>query len=178
MNLEDLVATNNIRIRNHDLSVKTTRTKQCRIKNVRTVGGCDQNDRFIGFKPIHFNQQLVEGLLTFIIATAKSGTTMPTHGVNFVDKDDARRILLSLFEHVADAACTHTDEHFNKGRTGNGEERHIRFTRNRTSEQSLTCSGRSDEQYTTRNFTAKSLEFLRIAQKFDNFFQIDRKSVV
>src|SRR5690606_815277 len=85
---------------------------------------------------------------------------------------DARRILLGLFEHVADTACADADEHFDEVRTGNGEERHIGFASNRTRKQRLTGTGRANEQNAPRNLAAKTLELLRIAQEFDDFLKI------
>ena len=47
--------------------------------------------------------------------------------VDFIDEDNAGRVFLGLFEHVADARRPHTDEHFHKVRTGNCKERHARL---------------------------------------------------
>src|SRR5690606_21078075 len=97
---------------------------------------------------------------------------MTTDSVDFVDENDARRILLGLFEHVADTACANADEHFNEVRTGNGEERNIGFARNRTRKQRLTGTGRANKQNAARNLAAKTLELLRIAQEFNDFLKI------
>jgi SpoVK/Ycf46/Vps4 family AAA+-type ATPase len=35
----------------------------------------------------HLNQHLVQGLLTFIVATAKTGATLAADGVDFIDED-------------------------------------------------------------------------------------------
>ena len=172
MHAQNLFATNHIRIRHNNLAVKPTRTQQCGIKHVRTVRRRDQNDAFIGFKPIHLDQQLVERLFALIIAAAKACATMATDGVDFVDKDNARRILLGLLKHVAHTTCTNADKHFDKVRTRDREERHIRLARNRTRQQGLTRAGRSNEQHATRNTSTETLEFLRVAKELDDFFQI------
>jgi hypothetical protein len=39
---------------------------------------------------------------------------MAAHGIDFVNKDDAGRILLGLLEHVAYAGGADTDEHFDE----------------------------------------------------------------
>src|ERR1035437_1133017 len=90
---------------------------------------------------------------------------MAADGVDFVDEDDARGILLALFEEVADAACADADEHLDEVRTRNAEERNIGFTGNRTGEQGFTGSGRSDEKHTLGNASAELLELLRLAQR-------------
>src|SRR4051812_41395216 len=97
---------------------------------------------------------------------------MPSNRVDLVNKDDARSILLALLEKVSDATRTHADEHFDKIRTRDGEERNIGFAGNRTGQQSLTCSRRSYQQHALGNASAQFLEFLRLAQEFDDLFQL------
>ena len=57
------------------------------------------------------------------------GAAMTADRVDFVDEDDARRVLLGLLEHVAHAAGAHAHEHLDEVRSRNREERHVRFTR-------------------------------------------------
>ena len=68
---------------------------------------------------------------------------MATDGVDFVDKDDARSVLLGLLEHVTDAARTDTNKHFDKVGTGNGEERHLGLSGDCFGQQGFTSSWRS-----------------------------------
>ena len=172
MDFENFLAPCNIGVGNNHLPVKTPRTQQCRIKDIRTVGCGNENNAFIRLEPVHFDKKLVQRLFAFIIATAKTGTAMTADGINFINENDTWRILFCLFEHVANTACTNADKHFNKIRTGNCEKRHIGFTGNRTGKQCFTCSGRANKQDTPRDTTTKTLEFLRFTQKFDNFLQI------
>ena len=97
---------------------------------------------------------------------------MAADGVDFIDEDDAGRILLGLLKHVTHTACADADEHFHKIRTGNGEERHIGFAGDGTRQKCLTRAGRADQQHAARNLTAEALEFLRITQEFDDFLEI------
>ena len=60
---------------------------------------------------------------------AETGATMAAHGVDFVNKDDAGRVLFALLEKVADPARANAHEHLDKIRSGNGEERNARFAR-------------------------------------------------
>src|SRR5260370_1210074 len=89
---------------------------------------------------------------------------MAANRVNFVDEDDARRILLALFEKIAHAARADTHKHFHKVRAGNRKERHVRLAGNRPRQQRLARSRRSDQQHTLRDTPAKLLEFLGILQ--------------
>lgn len=172
MHLEDTLATDDVWIRHHDLAVEAARTQKRWVKNVGTVGGGDQDDAFVGFEAVHLDQQLVQRLFAFVVTATETGATMATDGVDFVDEDDARCVLLRLLEHVAHAACADADEHFNEVRTGDREERHIGFTGDSTGEKRLTGTGRADQQHAAWNTAAKTLEFLRIAQEFDDFLEI------
>src|SRR3546814_18172821 len=89
---------------------------------------------------------------------------MAADRVDFVDEDDARRVALRLFEHVADAARTHTDEHFDEVRTRDGEDGDARLPRDRAGEQGLAGAGRAAEQSALRNLAAELLIFGRVSQ--------------
>ena len=114
MDFQDFFAANHIWIWHNNLPVKTARAKQRRIKHIRTVGCRDQDHPFIRLKTIHFNKHLIQGLFAFVIAAAKTSTTMPSNRVNFVNEDDTWRIFLALFKHIADTAGTNTNKHFNE----------------------------------------------------------------
>ena len=130
MDLQNALAPDDIGVRNDDLAVKPAGTQECGVEHVGAVGGGNEDDAFIGLEPVHFDEQLVERLLALVIPAAEARAAMTTDSVDFVDKDVAGRVLLGLFEHITDAACADADEHFDKVRAGNGEERHIGFARN------------------------------------------------
>ena len=114
---QDLDAAIDIGARHDDLAVKTARAQQSRVKNVRAVCRSDDDDTFIRLETVHFDQQLVQRLFAFVILVAKSRTAAAADRIDFVDEDDARRVLLGLFEHVAHAACADANKHFDKVRT-------------------------------------------------------------
>ena len=172
VNLQDALAADHVRVRDHDLTVETAGAQQRRVEHVGTVGGGDQDDAFIGLETVHLDQKLVQRLLALVVAAAKAGAAMAADGVDLVDEDDAGRVLLRLLEHVADPRRADTDEHLDEVRTGNGEERHIRFARDGARQQRLAGSRRSDQQHAARNPPAETLEFLRIAQEFDDLLEI------
>src|SRR5262249_4505614 len=89
----------------------------------------------------------------------------------FINENDARSIFLALFEKVADAAGAHTYKHFDKVRSGNGEERNVRFACDCTGQQGLACARGPDEQNALGNAPTELLEFLRILKKLDNFLE-------
>ncbi len=172
MHLEDLLAATHIRQTDHDLTVETTRTQQCRIQYVRTVGSGDDDDAFIALKAVHLDQHLVQGLLAFIVTTAQTGATLATDGVNLIDEDDAGGGFLGLLEHVAYPGGTHTHEHLDEIGTRNGEERYLGLTRNGLGQQGLTGTGRTYQQYAGRDLAAQFLEFARVAQIVDQLLDL------
>ena len=103
VDLQDLLAADHVRVRHDDLTVEAARTQQRRIEHVGTVGGGDQDDAFVGLEAVHLDQQLVERLLALVVAAAEAGAAMAADRVDFVDEDDAGRVLLGLLEHVAHA---------------------------------------------------------------------------
>ena len=167
MHGKNLLTPTNIRQANYDLTVETPRTQQRRVQHVRAVSGGNDNDAVVHFKAVHLYQQLVESLLTLVMTTAHTGTTMTTNGVDLIDKDNARRMLLGLFEHVANTARTNTDKHLNKVGTGNGEERHLSFTRNRFCQQGFTGTWRADHQHATGNATTQALKLAWVTQELN-----------
>src|SRR5690606_31233130 len=144
-------------------------TQQRRVKHVGTVGSGNHDDAVVHFETVHLHQQLVEGLFTLIMTTAKPGAAMATDGIDLVNENDAGRMLHGLLEHVAHAARNHTHKHHYEVGTGNGEERHLGLTRNGLGQQCLTGTRGTDHQHTARNTTAEALELARITQKLDEF---------
>jgi hypothetical protein len=159
-------------IRHDHLTVEAARTQQRGIEHVGTVGRGDQDDAFVGLEAVHLDQQLVQRLLALVVAAAEAGATMTADRVDFVDEDDARRVLLRLLEHVAHAARADADEHLDEVRTRNGEERHIGFAGDGARDQRLAGAGRADQQHAARNASAEALELAGVAQEFDDLLQI------
>src|SRR6476469_2335351 len=97
---------------------------------------------------------------------------MAADGVNLVDEDDARRVLLRLIEHVAHAGSADADEHLDEVGAGDGEERHVRFAGDGARKQRLAGAGRTDQERAARDTPAELLEFLWIAQELYYLLQI------
>ena len=114
MHFEYLFSPANIRQANNNLTVKPSWSQQCWIKHIGTVSCGNNNNAVVGFKTVHLYQQLVECLFALVVATTKTGTTMPPHGINLIDKDDARRLFFRLLKHVAHTRGANTNKHFYK----------------------------------------------------------------
>jgi hypothetical protein len=99
--LEDGSSASDIWLVENYPSVKTTGAEQGGIQYIRSVGGGDNDNTGIGIKTVHFHQNLVQGLLPLIMATAQPGTTVATDGVNLINEDNTGGIPLSLVKEVA-----------------------------------------------------------------------------
>ena len=78
------------------LSVETSRPEQGTIQDVSSVSGSNDNDTSVALEAVHLCQQLVEGLLTLIVASTNSSSTRSAHSINLIHKDNAGCILLCL----------------------------------------------------------------------------------
>ena len=106
------------------------------------------------------------------MTTAESSSAMTSDGVDFVDEDDARRVLLALLKQVAGARGAHADKHLDEIRAAHREERNVCFARNGSRQQRLSRSRRSDEQHAFRNASAKLLELLRLLEEGDDLLEL------
>src|SRR3546814_5645394 len=106
VDLEDLLTALDVGAGDDDLAVEATRAQQRGVEHVGAVGRGDDDDAFIRFEAVHLDEQLVQRLLALVVAVAEAGAAMAADRVDFVDEDDARRVALRLFEHVADARRT------------------------------------------------------------------------
>src|SRR5258707_1325954 len=89
VNLQDALASPNVRTRNYDTPIKSSGSKQGRIQNVRPIRRSDQDHAVVRFKPVHLYQQLIQGLLALVMSAAEARPAMATNGVNLVNEDDA-----------------------------------------------------------------------------------------
>ena len=169
---EDLLAAVDVGARHDDLAVEAARAQQRRIEHVGPVGRGDDDDAFVGLEAVHLDQQLVQRLLALVIAVAEAGAAMAADGVDLVDEDDARRRLLGLVEHVADAARADADEHLDEVRAGDGEEGNARLTRDGAGEQGLAGAGRADQQRALGDLAAQARELARVLQIFDDLLKL------
>ena len=169
MHLQDLLAALDVGQRTDHLAVKAARTQQGRIEHVWTVGRGDNDDTFGAFESIHLDQQLVQGLLALVVTATQTCAAMATNRIDLVNKNDARRLLFSLLEHVAHARRADADEHLDEIGTRDREEWHLGLAGNRLGEQGLAGTRRTDHQHAARNLAAEFGELARVAQEVDEF---------
>ena len=172
VNLQNLFAAANVRQADHDLTVEAPGPQQRRVEHVGTVGGRDDDDAVVRIEAVHLHQQLVQRLLTLVVATAKPRAAVSTHGVDLVDEDDAGCLLLRLLEHVAYPRRAHAHEHLHEVRAGDREERHLRLAGNGLGQQGLAGTRGTYHQNAPRDAPAQALKFARIAQELHQFLHV------
>ena len=168
VHLEDLLAAAHVRQRHDDLAVEAARAQQRRVEHVGAVGRGDDDDAFVALEAVHLDQQLVQRLLALVVTAAEAGAAMTADRVDFVDEDDARRVLLRLLEHVAHARGADADEHLDEVGAGDREERHLGLAGDGARQQRLAGAGRADHQHAARNLAAEALELARVLEELDD----------
>ncbi len=177
MDLEDRDATLHVRPVEDDLAVEAARPQECRVEDVRPVGGRDDDHVRVRVEAVHLDEDLVEGLLALVVGAAEAGAALATDCVDLVDEDDARRIALGLIEQVADARGADADEHLDELRAGDREERDAGLAGDGPGHQRLAGAGRPDEQHAARDPRAERVELLRIFQELDDFLKLGLRLV-
>src|SRR5437870_1822259 len=122
MDLENRFATANVWQIYGDLAIKSARAQQSRIEDIGPVRRSNNDNAFLRIKAIHLDEQRIARLFAFIVAAAQTMATAPAHGVDFINKDQARRILARLLEHITHAAGADADEHFHEVGTTDAEK--------------------------------------------------------
>src|SRR5688500_10561751 len=125
---EDPLASLHIRPVDHDAPVEAAGAEERRIEHVGTVGRRNADYALVRLEAVHLDQQLIQRLLALVMAAAEAGPAVAPDGVDLVDEDDARGVLLALLEQVPDAGSADPDEHLDEIRTANREERDVGLT--------------------------------------------------
>ena len=134
-----------------DAAIEATGPHQGRIQHVGTVGGRQQDHAGVVGKAVHLGEQLVEGLLPFVVAAADARPPLAAHRIDLVDEDDAGRLGLGLAEQVPHPTGTHPHEHLHEFRGRHREERHPGLAGDGTGQQGLARARRPHQQYTLGN---------------------------
>ena len=169
MHFQDRLSAANVRQVDGDLPVKTPRTHQRRIEDVRTVGRRHDDDSVIGFKTVHLHEQLIERLLALVVSAAEPGAALAADRVDFVDKDDTGHIFLGGIKQIAHAGRAHADEHLHEIRSADREERNAGFPCDRLCEQRFSRSRRPHEEHPLGNARPQVGKLLGRFQELHNF---------
>ncbi len=160
MDRQDLFATEQVGLVDHDLAVEAAGAQQRRVEDVGPVRRGDQDDARPHIETVHLDQQLVQRLLALVVTTAHAGAPVPSDGVDLVHEDDRGGVGLGLLEQVTDARGTDTDEHLDEVGAGDREERHAGLAGDGAGEQGLAGPGRAEQQRALGDLGAHGLELL------------------
>ena len=116
MHLEDGFTALEVRQAYRHLPVETARSGEGGIQGFGTVGGCQNDDACIVFESVHFREQLVQGLFSFIVSADSGAAALLADGIDFIDEHDAGCLFLGLLEEVSHLGGAHAYEHFHKFR--------------------------------------------------------------
>ena len=177
VNAQDVFAALHVGCVHTNLAVKTTRTQQRRVQNIRSVRCRNDDDVRVTVKAVHLNQHLVQGLLTLIITATHADATAATNSINLVDEDDGGGVALRFLEQVSHAGRAHTYEHFNEVRARNRVERHASLARHSLGEQGLTGAGRAVQQNALGDLCTQAGELFGFSQELPDFFQFSERLV-
>src|SRR4029077_8246379 len=125
MNSQNFLASFDVRKVYGDLPIKTSRPKQRRIEDIGPVCRCDNDNPFLCVKSVHLNEQSVQRLLALIVPATESMTTVPSKGIDLINKNNAGCGFFSQLKHVTHDCGANTDNHFYKIRAADTEKRYI-----------------------------------------------------
>ena len=172
VNLENALAAAHVGARDDDATVEAAGAQQRRVEHVGPVGRGHQDDAVVRLEAVHLDEQLVQGLLALVVTAAEARAAVTADGVDLVDEDDARRVLLALLEEVADARRADADEHLDEVGTRDREERDVGLARDGARQQRLAGARRAHHQDALRDAAAELLELLRLLEELDDLLQL------
>src|SRR6267143_5681195 len=166
VDLKDLESTVSVRDANLDLPVEPTGPAQRGIERIRAVRCTDHDDLAARLESVHQREQLGDDP-TFHLA--RDLVPLRSDAVQFVDEDDARRVLFGLLEDVAEVLFALAVELRHDLRSGDRLEVRVRLRGDRLREEGLAGPRRSVEEHTFRGFDPESFKQLRVTQReFDH----------
>mmetsp|Transcript_11379 Transcript_11379/g.18230 ORF Transcript_11379/g.18230 Transcript_11379/m.18230 type:complete len:483 (-) Transcript_11379:181-1629(-) len=177
VHLEDVYPALEVGQVHRNLSVETTRSEKSLIKDINSVGGSNDNDAVVTLKTIHLHEDLVERLFPLIIPTTLATATGAAHGINLINKDDARSILFGFIKQASDTTGTNTYKHLHKLRACAGDEGHASLTGNRLGQKGLTSTRGALHDHTTWDSGTKRSVLFRLLQEVHHFLQLSLGSV-
>ena len=167
MDLEDLLAAFTVRDRDRDLAVETAGPPERRIEDVGKVRGSDDDQVLSPGKAVHQGQELRDDPL---LNLAHDLLAARGDRVDFIDKDDARRLSRSFLEDLPKVRLAFPVEFMNDFRAVHREKTGFGLLRHGTSDQRLAAPGRTMQEHTLGRVDSESLEDLRVAQRqLDDF---------
>mmetsp|Transcript_3560 Transcript_3560/g.10353 ORF Transcript_3560/g.10353 Transcript_3560/m.10353 type:complete len:263 (+) Transcript_3560:2062-2850(+) len=166
MHFENGFSACQVRTVDTDLPVKPSWSQECLVQNVGSVGASQHDDTLSGGKSVHLHQQLVQRVLTLVVAASKTALAAgPPDGIDLINEDDGWALRAGLCKQVPHAGGPHAHEHLHEVRPADGQEGHPRLTCRRLGQQGLAGSRRADQQCALWNLGAQLLVLARVLQE-------------
>mmetsp|Transcript_28442 Transcript_28442/g.80059 ORF Transcript_28442/g.80059 Transcript_28442/m.80059 type:complete len:454 (-) Transcript_28442:148-1509(-) len=164
---EDLETAVLIRHSDVDFSVEASETTEGRIDGIWTIGGSDDDDAGTLLQPIHQGQHLTDDTtLHFSVGLF----TLWCNGIDLVDEDDGRSVLLGLLECLAEVGLTLTGHLGHDLRSIDEEKEGARLVGNGPRNEGLSASRWPVQEHTTWRFDSQGFEQGRVTQReLDHF---------
>ena len=98
MHFQNLFAALEVGQLHRHTAVKTSGTGQRRVQRIRAVGSRQNDDAGVALKAVHLGEQLVQSLLTLVVAAEIAAVALLTDGIDLIDEHDAGGLFLGLSE--------------------------------------------------------------------------------
>lgn len=152
-----------------DLTIKTTRTKESRIQNVRSVSSSNDLDTIILSETIKLVEELKHGSVHFtsFVFTAAS---LGAHCIKLINENDCWSLLSCKLESVSDHFCTITDKHLHKLWASKLQESCLGLSSASSCHHGLSSSWRTMHEEALGRTNTDSIEAVFVRHRQDNSF--------
>ena len=165
MNFHDVQAALFVGQRDLNFSVQSARSQQSRIECVGPIRGHNYFHFAQRVKAVHLIEQLHECALYFTIGRRAFGEAATADGVYLVHENDARLVIASVCEHLANHARTLADVLVDDGARHDFEEAAVQLAGDGASQQSFAGAGRTVEQAAFGRRDADTQEQLGVEER-------------
>mmetsp|Transcript_39127 Transcript_39127/g.61569 ORF Transcript_39127/g.61569 Transcript_39127/m.61569 type:complete len:482 (+) Transcript_39127:648-2093(+) len=172
VHLQDLFPSLDVRQPHGHAAIEAPRPQQGVVQDVGTIGGGHHDDSAVPFEAVHLCQDLIQGLLALIVATAHAGAALPADGVDLIDEDDAGRLLLGLLEDITDPGGTNAHKQLNKLGGRRLDKRHTGLAGQGLGHQGLSRTWWSGQENAPRDLGAHLDEAFRGLQEVHDLHEL------
>mmetsp|Transcript_49423 Transcript_49423/g.91178 ORF Transcript_49423/g.91178 Transcript_49423/m.91178 type:complete len:225 (-) Transcript_49423:944-1618(-) len=172
MNFEDGSPALHIRCLHLDLAIKAAWSDQGLVESVGPVCCSNHNHAIVAIETIHLSKQLIDSLLTLIVALPKACTSLASDGINLIDEDDAGCSLLSLCKEISHTPCASSSKDLDELGSRDTEEGNASFTSNCLGQERLSSAWRPSQQSSLWNLCTEVAVTVRVLQEVNNFHEL------
>src|SRR5512142_445966 len=129
MDFQNFLPSHNVRTIHDHMTSESSRAKKSRIQYFGSIGSRHDDHAGIGVESVHFGEQLIQGLLLFVVSSHGIDPTGLTQGIQLIDEDDARSMVLSLRKEIPDPGRADSDKHLDEIRTADREKGNVGLSR-------------------------------------------------